>query len=115
MPSIVPNNSNDKVAEATASMQISETPKRFTSKIKNQISSPNVSPAFGKHLFWPGDNKITKKKKLRNSKTGPMKYPHAISGQEMRKFLRQQREETLRIEKEELKLLKAVRKKKAIG
>ena len=81
-------------------LQISETPKRFTSKIKNQISSPNVSPAFGKHLFWPGDDKITKKKKLRNSKTGPMKYPHAISGQEMRKFLRQQKEEMFRIEKE---------------
>ena len=59
-----------------------------------------MSPAFGKHLFWPSEDKITKKKKLRNSKTGPMKYPHAISGQEMRKFLRQQKEEMFRIEKE---------------
>ena len=38
LPSIVPNNSNDKVAEATASMQISETPNRFTSKIKKNRS-----------------------------------------------------------------------------
>ena len=81
------NEVTDKVAIAADTTDPIATPsktERLPWIITNTFSSPNVSPAFSKFIYWPEETKDEKGRQ--KPKFAGVPFPHAVTGNDMRQY-----------------------------